>query len=448
MPTLLLADENFTTQRLVALTFAGEETFRVVSVADGQQAIEKVTAQNPDVVLAATSLPLVNGYDVARFVHEKASHVPVLLLCGAFEEIDQSRLRACGASGVIEKPLEPVSVVRRVKELLSVGVTVAPPSLEGSPASGRKDYLGALGDAFDSLDDKLAQGISGPPPTPPVKPAPAPEPASPAAAKADEKPIFEVDQDWFAHENRPHDRPRVERKTGDDAPASGEPAPPVFEVDADWFAEDNRARADRLAEQRQLAAEMGIFDIDLPKTELVPNAAAPVEGLDFDFGLDDLPVPAGSGRRGPDPDSPFATPAAAPPPMTPPETDKSPVLLTPPQPPHDRRMADDFAALLAEEQRDRTPVTPAEPGVPPPASAPRLVKPKASRVNPARTEAALNAIATKVAQRLASGPFADRISDAISAAVRETVKIAVSETSERLVREEIARIKDEASKRQ
>src|SRR5262245_1589555 len=41
MRTLLLADDNVTVQRVIALTFAGE-AIQVVSVADGNQAMEKM----------------------------------------------------------------------------------------------------------------------------------------------------------------------------------------------------------------------------------------------------------------------------------------------------------------------------------------------------------------------------------------------------------------------
>ena len=45
-------------------------------------------------------------------------------------------------------------------------------------------------------------------------------------------------------------------------------------------------------EQRALAAEMGIHDVDLPHAEPVPNAPAPPSDLDFDFGLDDIKTDA------------------------------------------------------------------------------------------------------------------------------------------------------------
>ncbi|MEO8682544.1 MAG: response regulator, partial [Vicinamibacterales bacterium] len=127
MRTLLLADDSVTIQRVIALTFANEE-FRVITVSDGQQAIDRIAAQPPDIVLAGTTMPNLNGYDVSRYVRNQPGlkNVPVLLLTGAFESVDEARLKASGASGTIEKPFEPTIVISRVKELLGMKATPTP----------------------------------------------------------------------------------------------------------------------------------------------------------------------------------------------------------------------------------------------------------------------------------------------------------------------------------
>ena len=62
-------------------------------------------------MLAGTTLPGVNGYDLARFMRGKTElqMVPVLLLAGAFETVDEARLASSGANGILEKPVEPTT---------------------------------------------------------------------------------------------------------------------------------------------------------------------------------------------------------------------------------------------------------------------------------------------------------------------------------------------------
>jgi CheY-like chemotaxis protein len=117
---LLLADDSVTIQRVIELTFADEDV-QVVAVGDGQQAIDRLATERPDIVLADIGMPERDGYEVAAFIrnHPEFSHLPVLLLTGAFEPIDEGRAREVGCDGVLVKPFEPQMVISRVKELLS-----------------------------------------------------------------------------------------------------------------------------------------------------------------------------------------------------------------------------------------------------------------------------------------------------------------------------------------
>ena len=118
--TLLLADDSVTIQRVIELTFADEDV-TVVAVSDGDQAIERLEASPPDIVLADIGMPGKNGYEVAQYIRRspKLAHIPVVLLTGAFEPVDQARANEAGCDGVLAKPFEPQLVISRVKELLA-----------------------------------------------------------------------------------------------------------------------------------------------------------------------------------------------------------------------------------------------------------------------------------------------------------------------------------------
>lgn len=199
-PTLLLADESLTVQRVVELTFAGEG-IRVVSVSDGPEAIAASAAARPDVAMVSVSLPRLDGYEVARRLRGPAQVLPVLLVAGAFDAVDDQRVRESGAAGVLHKPLEPGLVIKRVKELLGLP-EAAPAATEPPPAS-----FGRLVTPTDRLDfhtaaerepvtaatpPVVAAAASPPPPRAEAPPAPltardageADLPASPVASAA------------------------------------------------------------------------------------------------------------------------------------------------------------------------------------------------------------------------------------------------------------------------
>jgi CheY-like chemotaxis protein len=161
--TLLLADDSVTIQRVIELTFADEDV-QVVTVSDGEQAIAAVDQRTPDIVLADVGMPGRDGYEVAQHIKNtpRLAHIPVVLLTGAFEPIDQARAAAVGCDGVLAKPFEPQLVIGRVKELLArrapASAKPVPLPVEQEPAAAprparlvNEQYFEELDQAFSTL---------------------------------------------------------------------------------------------------------------------------------------------------------------------------------------------------------------------------------------------------------------------------------------------------------
>ena len=80
---LLLADDSVTIQRVIELTFADED-IAVTAVADGQEAVRRIVADPPDIILADVNMPRRDGYEIAAFVKNdpELAEIPVMLLAG------------------------------------------------------------------------------------------------------------------------------------------------------------------------------------------------------------------------------------------------------------------------------------------------------------------------------------------------------------------------------
>ncbi len=118
---LLLADDSITIQKVVALTFA-DEGVEVLTVSDGQKAIEQLQGFTPDIVLADVFMPEVNGYEVCRHIKQNAKlkHIPVMLLVGSFEPFDEAEARKVGADDILTKPFQSIRrLIDKVGELIS-----------------------------------------------------------------------------------------------------------------------------------------------------------------------------------------------------------------------------------------------------------------------------------------------------------------------------------------
>jgi len=248
---LLLADDSITIQRVIELTFA-EDDVQVLAVGDGKHAIDCIQTDRPDIVLADVGMPERDGYEVAAFIksNPQLAHIPVLLLTGAFEPIDETRARAVGCDGVLVKPFEPQMVINRVKDLLAgrrPGGSATPRSPAGQPAPPEQEHRPApppeapkpagdsLEDYFDRLDAAFATlGAETAPLAPASPPAAAPAAPPPSAVGALRPATVEDftnwDPDLTGDPGRPAVHPPRPALTQVPAPAPPPIAPPVAPV--------------------------------------------------------------------------------------------------------------------------------------------------------------------------------------------------------------------------
>jgi CheY-like chemotaxis protein len=114
---ILVADDNSNIQKMVGIALK-DQGIEVVAVGNGEAAVRRIPDVHPDLVLADVFMPVKNGYEVCEFVKkdQRFSHIPVILLVGAFDPLDEHEAQRVGADGVLKKPFVPpeplISMVR------------------------------------------------------------------------------------------------------------------------------------------------------------------------------------------------------------------------------------------------------------------------------------------------------------------------------------------------
>ncbi|HXM94256.1 MAG TPA: response regulator [Candidatus Dormibacteraeota bacterium] len=108
MAKILVADDNSNIQRMVGLALK-DQGIEVTAVGNGEAAVRKISEIHPDLVLADVFMPVRNGYEVCQYVKEDPTlkHIPVILLVGAFDPLDEQEAQRVGADGVLKKPFVP-----------------------------------------------------------------------------------------------------------------------------------------------------------------------------------------------------------------------------------------------------------------------------------------------------------------------------------------------------
>ena len=127
MARILVADDNSNIQKMVGLALK-DQGIDVVAVGNGEAAVRKISDIRPDLVLADVFMPVRNGYEVCQYVKSDSTlaHIPVILLVGAFDPLDEQEAQRVGADGVLKKPFVPPDpLISMVKSALArAGVSI------------------------------------------------------------------------------------------------------------------------------------------------------------------------------------------------------------------------------------------------------------------------------------------------------------------------------------
>lgn len=123
---LLLADDSTTVQKVVNLTFA-DQGIEVVTVGDGNAAMEKFVEATPDLVMVDVNMPGTGGYKICEIIKQddETKHIPVILLVGSFESFDEAEAKRVGADDYLTKPFQSIRhLVAKVSALLDPNAAV------------------------------------------------------------------------------------------------------------------------------------------------------------------------------------------------------------------------------------------------------------------------------------------------------------------------------------
>jgi two-component system alkaline phosphatase synthesis response regulator PhoP len=98
----------------------GMEGYEVVTALDGEQALERVAEQKPDLIVLDIMMPKLDGYETCKVLksREETKDIPVILLSAKGRNVDQKTGFEVGADDYITKPFSPRKLVERINAIL------------------------------------------------------------------------------------------------------------------------------------------------------------------------------------------------------------------------------------------------------------------------------------------------------------------------------------------
>jgi two-component system alkaline phosphatase synthesis response regulator PhoP len=116
---ILVADDEAHILHIVTMKLRNAG-FEVITAVDGEEAMELVVAEKPNLLITDNQMPFLTGLDLCKKLRQSglAPNLPIIMLTARGHDLDQADIAAAGISDVLAKPFSPREVLEKVIQRL------------------------------------------------------------------------------------------------------------------------------------------------------------------------------------------------------------------------------------------------------------------------------------------------------------------------------------------
>lgn len=119
MSRLLLVEDNEMNRDMLSRRLL-RQGFEVLIAVDGQQALDMVKQDRPDLILMDLSLPVMDGWEATRRLKQdpETQKIPIIALTAHAMDGDRAQIEATGCNDYDTKPVELPRLLQKIAQLL------------------------------------------------------------------------------------------------------------------------------------------------------------------------------------------------------------------------------------------------------------------------------------------------------------------------------------------
>lgn len=116
---ILIADDEDSLRTLVRAVLEAEEKYLLDEATDGDEVMEKVKAEKPDILILDIMMPGQSGFEVCEKIKQTADlkDIKVIILTAKGQSTEEKWAKSIGADHFISKPFSPLELLELVKNI-------------------------------------------------------------------------------------------------------------------------------------------------------------------------------------------------------------------------------------------------------------------------------------------------------------------------------------------
>src|SRR5256885_7037189 len=151
---VLVVDDILSNVKLLEAKLAAEY-FEVLTASNGEQALARVAADLPDIILLDVMMPGMDGFEVCRRIksNTRTTHIPIIMVTALDQPTDRVAGLDAGADDFLTKPVDDTALFARVRSLVRLKTMTDELRMRESTGQG----MGLL-DPAETLTDSNQSG--------------------------------------------------------------------------------------------------------------------------------------------------------------------------------------------------------------------------------------------------------------------------------------------------
>jgi len=117
--TVLVVEDDQDNREMV-IKVLKHNGYRAIEAVDGEEAVERAKAENPDLILLDLYIPKMDGYEVTRTLKgdQGLQHIPIIALTAQAMKGNREEALAAGCDGYIPKPINVRELPKQIEHFL------------------------------------------------------------------------------------------------------------------------------------------------------------------------------------------------------------------------------------------------------------------------------------------------------------------------------------------